>query len=70
MEDIHTASLDTIFIQIFMDAPPGVPGVSKNQIFFLQIFALEMPQKGTNFEKLSKLKKNVKKTVFLDFFEY
>ena len=26
----HTAGLDTIFIQIYMDAPPGVPGVSKN----------------------------------------
>ena len=31
----HTASLDTIFVQIYMDAlpGPGVPGVSKNQIF-------------------------------------
>ena len=27
----HTAGLDTIFIQIYMDAPPGVPGVSKEQ---------------------------------------
>ena len=25
----HTAGLDTIFVQIYMDAPPGVPGVSK-----------------------------------------
>ena len=33
----HTAGSDTIFIQIYMDALPGVPGVSKNQIFFLQI---------------------------------
>ena len=31
---IHTAGLDTIFIQIYMDALPGVPGVSKNQNFF------------------------------------
>ena len=31
---IHTASSDTIFVQIYMDPPPGVPGVSKNQIFF------------------------------------
>ena len=31
---VHTAGSDTIFIQIYMDAPPGVPGVSKNQIFF------------------------------------
>ena len=30
----HTADLDTIFVQIYMDALPGVPGVSKNQIFF------------------------------------
>ena len=34
---IHTAGLDTIFVRIYMDALPGVPGVSKNQIFFLQI---------------------------------
>ena len=27
---VHTAGLDTIFIQITMDAPPGVPRVSKN----------------------------------------
>ena len=26
----HTAGLDTIFVQIYMDALPGVPGVSKN----------------------------------------
>ena len=31
-----TARSDTIFIQIYMDAPPGVPEVSKNKIF-LQI---------------------------------
>ena len=30
----HTASLDTIFIQIYMDELPGVPWVSKNHIFF------------------------------------
>ena len=31
----HTAGLDTILVQIYMDALPGVPGVSKNQnIFF------------------------------------
>ena len=27
---IHTAGSDTIFVQIYMDALPGVPGVSKN----------------------------------------
>ena len=31
---LHTAGSDTIFVQIYMDTPPGVPGVSKNQIFF------------------------------------
>jgi hypothetical protein len=30
----HTAGLDTIFVQIYMDTLPGVPGVSKNQISF------------------------------------
>ena len=25
----HTARSDTIFIQIYMDKPPGVPGVPK-----------------------------------------
>ena len=30
----HTAGLDTIFVQIYMDALPGVPGVSKNQNLF------------------------------------
>ena len=29
VNQLHTAGLDTIFIQIYMDAPPGVPGVSK-----------------------------------------
>ena len=29
----HTAGSDTIFGQIYMDSPPGVPGVSKNQNF-------------------------------------
>ena len=35
--DLHTAGSDTIFVQIYMDPPPGVPGVSKNQIFFSQM---------------------------------
>ena len=29
MKPKDTAGSDTIFIQIYMDAPPGVPGVSK-----------------------------------------
>ena len=31
---VHTAGSDTIFVQIYMDTLPGVPGVSKNHIFF------------------------------------
>ena len=27
---IHTAGSDTIFVQIYMDPPPGVPGVSND----------------------------------------
>ena len=33
--EIHTARCDTIFVQFYMDAPPEVPGVSKNHIFSL-----------------------------------
>ena len=33
----HTARCNTIFVQIYMDAPPGVPWVSKNHIFFSQM---------------------------------
>jgi hypothetical protein len=32
----HSRS-NTIFVQIYMDPPPRVPGVSKNQNFFSQI---------------------------------
>ena len=32
--DLHTPGSETIFFQIYIDAPPGVPGVSKNWIFF------------------------------------
>ena len=55
----HTAGLDTLFVQIYMDALPGVPGVSKNHIFFTNktVFVLELSRKGTNFKKSSKLKK-------------
>jgi hypothetical protein len=38
----HTAGLDTIFIQIYMYAPPGVPGVSKNQILFFTNKSVEL----------------------------
>ena len=32
--DLHTSGSDNIFFQIYMDAPSGVSGVSKIQIFF------------------------------------
>ena len=32
----HRAGSDTILIQIYMDALPGVPGLSKIRIYFLQ----------------------------------
>ena len=62
----HTASSDTIFVQIYMDPPPGVPGVSKNQIFFSQIkllrFCANISSKRHKPQKPIKLKKkNVKK---------
>ena len=28
----HTAGFDTIFVQIYMDPPPGVPGVLKKNL--------------------------------------
>ena len=65
----HTAGSDTIFIQIYMDAPPGIPGVSK-KFTSKTVLALRLPPKGTNFKKSSKLKKNVENPVFLEYFEY
>ena len=38
--NLRVAGSDTILFQIYMDAPPGVPGVSKNQNFVLQINSL------------------------------
>jgi hypothetical protein len=61
----HTASSDTIFIQIYMDAPPGVPGVSKNEIFFVEIKLLSSCAKiDPKRQNLSKLKKTYQKTLF------
>ena len=50
---LHTAGLGTFFFGIYMDTPPGVPGVSKNQIYFLQIKLLSSCAK--NDPKLQKL---------------
>ena len=66
---IHTAGFDTLFVQIYMEALPGVPGVSKNHNFFTNktvefLHYIELPPKSTNFKKSSKLKINFKKTLF------
>ena len=37
----HTAGLDNIFVQIYMDALPGVPEVSYNQILFFKNESVE-----------------------------
>ena len=64
----HTAGSDTIFIQIYIDAPPGVTGVSKT---FLQIKLLnscaKIALKRHKLQKSSKFKKS-KKTLFLQTF--
>jgi hypothetical protein len=70
----NTAGSDTIFIQIYMDAPPGVPGVSKNQKYFLPIKLLsscaKIAPKRQKLQKTSKLKKKMpKKTCFLRLFQ-
>ena len=72
---IHTAGLDTIFVQIYMDALPGVPGVSKNQIFFLQIkllsFCARIAPKRHKLRKIVKIEKKCQKNlVFLEYFKY
>ena len=69
-ESSHTAGSDTIFVQIYMNALPGVPGVLKNQIFFSQIkllsFCTNIASKRYKLQKSSKLiKKKSKKTCFL-----
>jgi hypothetical protein len=62
---VHTAGSDTIFVQIYMDALPGVPRVSKNQIFFLQIkllsFCAKIAQKRHKLGKIVKIEKKMSK---------
>ena len=67
----HT-SLGTIFVQIYMDALPGVLGVSKNQNLSLQIkplsFCDRIAPKRHKLLKIVKSEKNVKKPCFLRVF--
>ena len=68
----HTDDLDTIFIQIYMDAPPGVPGVSKKkwQKKMLSSCA-KIALKRHKLQKIVKIEKKMSKNpVFLDFFKY
>ena len=59
----HTAGSDTIFVQIYMDPPPGVPGVSKNQNFFSQIkllsFCANIAPKKHKLQKTIKIEKKM-----------
>ena len=52
-----------------MDAPPGVPGLSKDQNFLLQIKLLSccanIAQKGTNVEKIIKIERKCQKKTLL-----
>jgi hypothetical protein len=71
----HSGRMDSKTIHSTIDTPPGVPGVSKNHIFFSQIkvlsFCPKIAQKRHKLQKWSKLKKKCQKTpVFLDIFEY
>ena len=62
---LHTAGSDSIFVQIDMDLPPGVPGVSKNQDFFSQIkllsFCAKIAPKKHKLQKTIKIEKKCKK---------
>ena len=70
----HTSGLDTIFIQIYMDALPGVPGVSKNQIFFsnktVEFLQKDCPQKAQTSKNHQNWKKMSKNLVCLEDFKY
>ena len=61
----HTAGLDTIFIQIYMNVPPGVPGVSK-ELEGTRINTFS--PNWTNFQKPHKIKKIYQKWLFSDGF--
>ena len=64
----NTDGSDTIFIQIYMDVPPGVLGVSKNQIFFtkklLSSFAKIEPELGKPQKTVKIENKSSKNNVF------
>ena len=65
----HTAGSDTIFIQIYMDVPPGVPGDVKRTARAQGsiprcVFALIFSPNWTNFEKPHRIKKIYQKWLF------
>ena len=71
---LHSGRMDSKNIHSTIDAPPGVPGVSKNQIF-LQIkllsFCTRIAPKRHKLQKIIKIGEKFQKTpVFLDLFEY
>ena len=70
----HTACSDTIFVQIYIDALPRVPGVSKNQIFFLQMkmfsFCAKIAPRRHKLQKTIKIEEKMsKKPCFLRLFQ-
>ena len=75
-EPNHSGCLDPKKFLSAIDAPPGVPGMSKNHIFFSQMklfsFCAKIAPKRHKLQKTIKIKEKMsKKTpVFLDFFKY
>ena len=67
--------MDSKTIHSTIDAPLGVPGVSNNQNFFLQIkllsFCAKIAPKRHKLQKIIKIEKKYQKNlVFLEYFEY
>ena len=65
---LHSGRMDSKTIHSTIDAPPGIPGVSKNQIFFLQIKLLSscsnISPKRHKLRKIIKIEKKSQKTLF------
>ena len=72
---LHTAGLDTIFVQIYMDPAWEVQGVSKNQNFFLQIkmlsFCANIALKRHKLQKIIEIENKCQKNLaFSEYFKY
>ena len=72
---LHSGCLDPKNILSTIDPPPGVPGVSKNHIFFSQMkvfsFCAKIAPKRHKLKKTIKIEEKMSKNpVFLDIFKY